>query len=119
MEMILTAQLVFAIFVLAAEKHTGTFIAPVGIGLALSIAELTGMSLNSPNSLVHALTFCRRLLDRRFTQPSATIRTRRRHPQIQIIPLDILDWSTDTDRLTTCSCPVQVDKEFGIRDCES
>ena len=42
-EMILTAQLVFAIFMLAAEKHSGTFIAPVGIGLALFIAEMTGM----------------------------------------------------------------------------
>lgn len=41
-EMILTAQLVFAIFMLATEKHAGTFIAPVGIGLALFIAELTG-----------------------------------------------------------------------------
>lgn len=41
-EMILTTQLVFAIFMLAAEKHVGTFIAPVGIGLALFVAELTG-----------------------------------------------------------------------------
>jgi len=41
-EMILTAMLVFTIFMLAAEKHTGNFIAPVGIGLALFIAELTG-----------------------------------------------------------------------------
>jgi aquaporin related protein len=41
-EMILTAQLVFTIFMLAAEKHAGTFIAPVGIGLSLFIAELTG-----------------------------------------------------------------------------
>ena len=41
-ELILTAQLVFAIFMLAAEKHQGTFIAPVGIGLALFICELTG-----------------------------------------------------------------------------
>lgn len=30
-EMILTAQLVFTIFMLAAEKHKGTFIAPVGM----------------------------------------------------------------------------------------
>lgn len=29
-EMILTAQLIFTIFMLAAEKHKGTFIAPVG-----------------------------------------------------------------------------------------
>ena len=41
-ELILTAQLVFTIFMLAAEKHTGNFIAPVGIGLSLFIAELTG-----------------------------------------------------------------------------
>jgi predicted methyltransferase MtxX (methanogen marker protein 4) len=30
-------------FMLAAEKHRGTFLAPVGIGLALFIAELAGM----------------------------------------------------------------------------
>lgn len=30
-EMFLTAQLVFTIFMLAAEKHKGTFIAPVGM----------------------------------------------------------------------------------------
>ena len=41
-EMILTAQLVFTIFMLAAEKHAGNFIAPVGIGLSLFTAELTG-----------------------------------------------------------------------------
>ena len=43
-EMILTAQLVFTIFMLAAEKHQGNFIAPVGIGLSLFIAELVGES---------------------------------------------------------------------------
>lgn len=42
-EMFLTAQLVFTIFMLAAEKHKATFIAPVGIGLSLFIAELTGV----------------------------------------------------------------------------
>ncbi|KAA8575945.1 hypothetical protein EYC84_006110 [Monilinia fructicola] len=42
-EMFLTAELVFTIFMLAAEKHRGTFIAPIGIGLALFIAELTGL----------------------------------------------------------------------------
>ncbi|KAL8830186.1 MAG: hypothetical protein Q9191_001583 [Dirinaria sp. TL-2023a] len=41
-EMFLTAQLVFTIFMLAAEKHKATFIAPIGIGLSLFIAELTG-----------------------------------------------------------------------------
>lgn len=42
-EMFLSAELVFTIFMLAAEKHKGTFIAPVGIGLSLFIAELTGV----------------------------------------------------------------------------
>ncbi|KAI4287841.1 MAG: hypothetical protein L6R35_002901 [Caloplaca aegaea] len=42
-EMFLSAQLVFTIFMLAAEKHKATFIAPVGIGLSLFIAELTGV----------------------------------------------------------------------------
>lgn len=42
-EMFLTAQLVFTIFMLAAEKHKGTFLAPVGIGLSLFIAELSGV----------------------------------------------------------------------------
>ncbi len=41
-EMFLTAQLVFCIFMLAAEKHRSTFIAPIGIGLALFVAELAG-----------------------------------------------------------------------------
>lgn len=43
-EMFLTAMLVFTIFMLAAEKHKGTFLAPIGIGLALFIAELAGQS---------------------------------------------------------------------------
>lgn len=42
-EMFLTAMLVFTILMLAAEKHKGTFLAPVGIGLSLFIAELTGV----------------------------------------------------------------------------
>ncbi|KAI4957963.1 hypothetical protein J4E86_005103 [Alternaria arbusti] len=54
-EAILTAELVFTIFMLAKEKHKATFIAPVGIGLALFIAELvgvyyTGGSLNPARS---------------------------------------------------------------------
>ena len=54
-EMFLTAMLVFTIFMLAAEKHKATFVAPVGIGLALFVAELfgvyyTGGSLNPARS---------------------------------------------------------------------
>lgn len=41
--MFLTAELVLTIFMLAAEKHKGTFLAPLGIGLALFIAELAGV----------------------------------------------------------------------------
>lgn len=54
-EAFLTAELVFTIFMLAKEKHKATFIAPVGIGLALFIAEMvgvyyTGGSLNPARS---------------------------------------------------------------------
>lgn len=41
-EMFMTAELVFVILMLAAEKSKDTFLAPVGIGLALFICELTG-----------------------------------------------------------------------------
>lgn len=54
-EALCTALLVFTIIMLAKEKHRATFIAPVGIGLALFIAELvavyyTGGSLNPARS---------------------------------------------------------------------
>jgi aquaporin related protein len=45
-EMFLTFMLVFTIFMLAAEKHRATFIAPIGIGLALFICELAGTYTN-------------------------------------------------------------------------
>ncbi|KAL8766277.1 MAG: hypothetical protein Q9209_006909 [Squamulea sp. 1 TL-2023] len=54
--MFLTAQLVFTIFMLAAEKHKGTFIAPVGIGLSLFVAELSGVYYTG-GSLNPARTF--------------------------------------------------------------
>lgn len=40
LELFLTAELVFVIFMLAIEKHRATAVAPVGIGLALFIAEM-------------------------------------------------------------------------------
>ncbi len=43
-EMFLTAELVFVVLMLAAEKSKDTFLAPVGIGLALFVAELAGES---------------------------------------------------------------------------
>ena len=55
LEMFLTSLLVFTIFMLAAEKHKSTYLAPVGIGLSLFVAELvgvfyTGGSLNPTRS---------------------------------------------------------------------
>lgn len=55
MEMFLTSLLIITIFMLAAEKHKATFLAPIGIGLALFVAEMvgvfyTGGSLNPTRS---------------------------------------------------------------------
>ncbi|CDZ98448.1 mip family channel protein [Phaffia rhodozyma] len=55
LEMFLTSMLMLTILLLAAEKHKATFLAPIGIGLALFIAELvgvyyTGGSLNPARS---------------------------------------------------------------------
>ncbi|KAF7846318.1 hypothetical protein BT93_L4625 [Corymbia citriodora subsp. variegata] len=54
-EMFLTCELVFTVLMLAAEKSKDTFIAPIGIGLALFVAEIagvyyTGASLNPARS---------------------------------------------------------------------
>jgi aquaporin related protein len=51
-EMFLTALLVFTIFMLAAEKHRATFIAPIGIGLALFIAHLAGTRFTGGSSAI-------------------------------------------------------------------
>lgn len=40
LEIFLTAQLVLVIFMLAVEKHHATAVAPIGIGLALFIAQM-------------------------------------------------------------------------------
>ncbi|KAG4439129.1 hypothetical protein IFR05_005416 [Cadophora sp. M221] len=55
-EMLLTAQLAFVIFMLAAEQHAATYLAPLGIGLSFFVAELVGLfwtggSLNPVRSL--------------------------------------------------------------------
>ncbi|KAF4626983.1 hypothetical protein G7Y89_g11169 [Cudoniella acicularis] len=42
-EMFLTMQLVIVVLMLAAEKHRATFLAPLGIGLSLFIAHLSGV----------------------------------------------------------------------------
>lgn len=47
-EMFLTAELLITVLMLAAEKSKATFLAPIGIGLSLFVAELTGMSFQLP-----------------------------------------------------------------------
>ena len=50
-EMFLTAFLVITVLMLAVEKSKDTFIAPIGIGLALFVAELTGIVTLQSSSL--------------------------------------------------------------------
>ncbi|KAF7562402.1 hypothetical protein G7046_g1745 [Stylonectria norvegica] len=64
-EAILTAELVFTIFMLAKEKHRATFIAPVGIGLALFIAEMVGVQFTG-GSLNPARSFGPCVINRTF-----------------------------------------------------
>ena len=52
-EMFLTALLVFTILMLAAEKHYATFMAPVGIGLALFVGMMAGKSFSSLLQIFH------------------------------------------------------------------
>ncbi len=63
-EMFLTAELVFTVLMLAAEKSKVTFVAPVGIGLALFVAELAGTCEYFCSIMKDLLTFTRRLFYR-------------------------------------------------------
>jgi len=59
-ETLLTVELVMTVLMLAAEKSRATFLAPVGIGLALFVAQMaginaTGASLNPARSFGPAL----------------------------------------------------------------
>lgn len=83
-EMFLTAELVLTVLFLAAEKSKATFIAPVGIGLALFVAELTGLcsfeNYSVRNSFVSLRTLRRGLLYRRFSQPNSILWSLCREP---------------------------------------
>jgi aquaporin related protein len=88
-EMMLTAQLIFTIFMLAAEKHKGTFIAPVGIGLSLFVAELTGISYTSDVDLSSNSSY-RSLLHWWLSEPSSVLWASARKSPFSWLSLDIL-----------------------------
>ena len=95
-EMFLTAQLVFTIFMLAAEKHKGTYIAPVGIGLSLFIAELTGM-VTLRKELTIMLIYFRCLLHGRILKSRSVLRSLGSVAPIPELPLDLLGRSNTRD----------------------
>jgi len=54
-EMFTTLQLVFSVIMLAAVKHKGTFLAPIGIGIALFIGHM--LSKTNDKYLIAQLTW--------------------------------------------------------------
>jgi glycerol uptake facilitator-like aquaporin len=94
-EMFMTAELVFVVLMLAAEKSKDTFLAPIGIGLALFVAMMGG-SFDEIFVVNDALwlTIDRRILHRWLAQSGSKLRTGCRRYSIPRLPLDILDRST-------------------------
>nr|OQO25458.1 hypothetical protein B0A51_07843 [Rachicladosporium sp. CCFEE 5018] len=64
-EMLLTTAFVFSVFVLAADKHKGTFLAPIGIGLSLFLTQLVGLPFTGAG-LNPARSFATAVLNRHF-----------------------------------------------------
>jgi glycerol uptake facilitator-like aquaporin len=87
-EMFLTAQLVFTIFMLAAEKHKATFIAPVGMWVASQylLSSLTRVQRSLP---VHRRAFWR-VFHRWLPQSCEKLRPMRGASIVPRVPLDIL-----------------------------
>jgi aquaporin related protein len=69
-EMFMTAELVFVVLMLAAEKSKDTFLAPIGIGLALFVAMMGGTFFPSFTVYVPRLIRDRCLLHRWLAEPS-------------------------------------------------
>jgi aquaporin rerated protein, other eukaryote len=90
-EAILTGELVFTIFMLAKEKHRATFMAPIGIGIALFVAELVGVyytggvsldpSPNHPSAYPNEISV---------PQPRPLLWSLRRHRRLRQRPLGVL-----------------------------
>jgi hypothetical protein len=75
--MFMTAELVFVVLMLAAEKSKDTFIAPIGIGLALFVAMMGGTCFRLVKLVsrftvsIRRLTKHRCLLHRWFAEPGS------------------------------------------------
>lgn len=83
-EMFFTAFLVFVVLMLAAERSKDTFIAPIGIGLALFVAMLAGKRPTEkhwmfPHRLYADTLPIRDFLHRRITQSGSQFRVCRRN----------------------------------------
>ncbi|KAJ9004918.1 Aquaporin-1, variant 2 [Exophiala dermatitidis] len=95
-EMFTTLQLVFAVVMLAAVKHKATFLAPIGIGLALFIGHMLSKIQTSASFDNLLLTPpSRHLLYRRRHQPSSSVRSRCHPPPVSRISLDLLGRTCD------------------------
>lgn len=94
-EMFCTAELVFTVLMLAAEKSKATFIAPVGIGLALFVAELAGMCSVNVNYIRNdiRLPIDRCIFHRRLSQSDTLVWPMCGEPELPRISLDILGWA--------------------------
>ena len=97
-EMFCTFLLVFTILMLAAEKQKSTFIAPIGIGLSLFVAELSGKFRTCQNlgdaCLKSILTIGgSRVLYWWLPQSHPLLRPCSGEPLLSWIPLDLLAWT--------------------------
>lgn len=90
-EMFLTAELVFVVIMVAAEKHKSTYLAPVAIGMAFFLAELVGkFAVKVGWNWNGMLTADRRILHRRLSQLCPLPRTSGGQPELPRLFLDLL-----------------------------
>lgn len=96
-EMFLTAQLTFTVLMLAAEKSKDTFIAPIGIGISLFVAEIAGTHIQKTRQTRHWASHTdmigRCILHWCIPQPSSQLRSMRCSTWFPRLPLDLLDRS--------------------------
>lgn len=92
-EMFMTAELVFVVLMLAAEKSKDTFIAPIGIGLALFVAMMGGEWSKERALRARLLMTSRCLLHWRISKPHAQLWPCCGRHTIPRLPLDILGWA--------------------------